>query len=1573
MQTFHHEQHSANEFVPGNGPQSPFRQPDAPDAAAQYVHTAKTRHHALQLAWVLLLLPAVLMVFPSSASAAGKLRFWKDMNGDTQYTPGKGEEVTNVTVYLNGRTENKNCGKTDTNGTISIAGLKAGDTVFCRQRVYSHPAVKGQRTLNTTNMFDLWLDTDEIGLNGDLNSYFIHDTEIATYNAGGTVNIRLGHSVFSWNLVLALNWNADTNYRAQLVKGLLAASKFLFDVTDGQMKLGYIEIYNNRKVDTTDLIWWNSDVQVSSSHIVPNSDGNVEGGTSYHVFTSQYWDPDNSKDHWSASGTPDKSNWSCTLVHELGHYLLGFYDEYMDGEGNYNNFLIHRANHRDDFPDNYGLMENEHTSSEMSSFNDYRNSTFYVGKPSTNVTREIWEWKLTSGGTDRPCWIHVFDRFDNTSGHGPATWSRGGKVYGGVCAEINYPPGGNFQGRDKKGREKRDNPPRNGPSDIPSPYLAEQWTMTSNKTFRASANMPLVDGDKTQGKSSYAGTPLPRGETHLLIEADVVSAEPDPRILRIRVIIDQALAGPPGVVVSPGFTGPTAVTMTEVDAPRHTMYEGTVDIGAEITGQTGVTITNVSGGTTSTSSEFTTVPRGEGVARDLYSPDAAQLWIVSAYQQPMEFVVMGAGGAPIPNPGLDFIAEPMSVHGQTNIQFIPTDVLNWFFNPPELMGHDARSIKLCRFNPTTRTWVTIPSVSVPGSLSLSAQHLPEGIYAAFAAKGWGGSLFSRIGNVTALTATDLDLDAYSQAIDLSWTAPSNEDPNRTAVKYHIRFNTDPISDANFEQSPELSFWADPKLPGDPEAYSVEMPDSDTRYFFVIQTEDDAGNLGPPSNVASAKSCVLDTDGDGLPDIWEKTYGFDPFTPGEQFLDPDGDGLTNLREYQAGTSPLNPDTDGDGVCDSLEVLAGTFAKRIDSDGNGITDNEEVIHAVHPASLWHFDEGTGAVVTDATTNQNNGAITGAEWVTNGYSGLALFFHGGGQWENGDDITVYHSESLNITDAFLVEAWIKTGGSNNYNAIVDKSSYVSGDEGNGFLLYLNAGQLGFSIYSGANGNGGISGTNDLRDNAWHHVTGAWDGSYMRIYTDGQLQGQLAWSYPPGLCTASLGIGERLSGWGGYMPFNGFIDEVALTHLAGAGFADLALGVLDSQDPVVVNSNLTYSIYVINPGLTMATNVTLTDELPEGVIFQSAVASQGSCTNVDGMVTCAIEFLEAGSNATVTVVVTPTASGSLTNTVTVSYSGSGGSLGAQTAIATTLVVEMPPPVTVSCAPLTNVWPGLPSIYTYVDPTLPNGDTMVPEGFGDGRGVSQVFSNRVDTHLETITVRATGPGTNDLSQVYTLHLFALGTNATQMPGSYIPASQAGPDLFTVQPSFVYTNPAADQLVTFTFSEANMTALRSNTCYAFEIWGPTNAATSSPFMWIRGISSISTYEGGDGYECPANRDDDSDGIAGPTDLDESRSQLAGGASDLVMAVYTDVLPPPPHPCITNVTLAEISATNWMIFNGMNGTPNGTYLVLASTNMGLPLDQWVVMATGQFGSQGQFSHTNAINPTSEQQFYLLCVP
>jgi len=79
------------------------------------------------------------------------------------------------------------------------------------------------------------------------------------------------------------------------------------------------------------------------------------------------------------------------------------------------------------------------------------------------------------------------------------------------------------------------------------------------------------------------------------------------------------------------------------------------------------------------------------------------------------------------------------------------------------------------------------------------------------------------------------------------------------------------------------------------------------------------------------------------------------------------------------------------------------------------------------------------------------------------------------------------------------------------------------------------------------------------------------------------------------------------------------------------------------------------------------------------------------------------------------------------------------------------------------------------------------------------------------------------------------------------------------------------------------------------------------------------------------------------------------------------------PHITSASVQNGAGGPSLTVAGTNGNANGTYYVLASTNIALPLSNWTVLSTNSFDSNGNFAATNSMGTGAVHQFYILRTP
>ena len=94
--------------------------------------------------------------------------------------------------------------------------------------------------------------------------------------------------------------------------------------------------------------------------------------------------------------------------------------------------------------------------------------------------------------------------------------------------------------------------------------------------------------------------------------------------------------------------------------------------------------------------------------------------------------------------------------------------------------------------------------------------------------------------------------------------------------------------------------------------------------------------------------------------------------------------------------------------------------------------------------------------------------------------------------------------------------------------------------------------------------------------------------------------------------------------------------------------------------------------------------------------------------------------------------------------------------------------------------------------------------------------------------------------------------------------------------------------------------------------------------------------------------------------------LAWNFNGLTNGIVSIVSSPTPPPRFVQL---QFSGTN-LVFNAINGVPNWPCLILASTNLVLPLNQWTTVATNSFDGSGRFSLTNSLIGNEKETFYRL---
>ena len=194
------------------------------------------------------------------------------------------------------------------------------------------------------------------------------------------------------------------------------------------------------------------------------------------------------------------------------------------------------------------------------------------------------------------------------------------------------------------------------------------------------------------------------------------------------------------------------------------------------------------------------------------------------------------------------------------------------------------------------------------------------------------------------------------------------------------------------------------------------------------------------------------------------------------------------------------------------------------------------AADPSLVLHlrFDDGAGTVAEDSSIYRNNGTVVGdAQWVE-GVSGTALEFVAGSH------VTVPEIPQYDVTSEVSLMAWVKANTVPNWARVIDKSQWQT--SGFDLVLTQNVGLARLEFFV-SDTTSLVDGTTVVIDNEWHFIAATFGDKTLRVYVDGQLEGEATSVNQVDMNPNDwpIMIGGETSSNGGNQYF-GLIDEVAM-----------------------------------------------------------------------------------------------------------------------------------------------------------------------------------------------------------------------------------------------------------------------------------------------------------------------------------------------------------------------------------------------------------------------------------------------
>jgi hypothetical protein len=220
-----------------------------------------------------------------------------------------GRTVAGAEVFHEGQL----VGKTNAQGTITVASLAAGDRLVARRLLNERETDRDGHSEGSTRDWSHRQYSSSLRVLHDANGDNVELRQFVVTDPAAVQRLQVSslHTLVGFNLIVSIEWDATADEIRRYTDRILEMSELLYNATDGQFLVERVTVVDNRRY------WDDADIRIYANlnqHSQADVGDLLSGGGRIHM-------------------NPNDSHEPSVTLHELGHYGFNVYDEYKAGSG----------------------------------------------------------------------------------------------------------------------------------------------------------------------------------------------------------------------------------------------------------------------------------------------------------------------------------------------------------------------------------------------------------------------------------------------------------------------------------------------------------------------------------------------------------------------------------------------------------------------------------------------------------------------------------------------------------------------------------------------------------------------------------------------------------------------------------------------------------------------------------------------------------------------------------------------------------------------------------------------------------------------------------------------------------------------------------------------------------------------------------------------------------------------------------------------------------------------------------------------------------------------------------------